>query len=402
MLHFATTDSEKDARFPIRLEGNKKARFYFETEHKALLDILTNKRINTVFQPIFDLNRGTVYGYEALSRVTGQSPFECPEGLFAAALSHGLTARLERLCHETAIGCAKRAGINEMLCLNICPSLFQTETGDRPEDAFQLDYLYSLRERVILELTEKFLITDKPGFKKVVEGHRRRGFRIAVDDLGSGYAGLRILSDLDPVLVKVDRSLITKIELSTRKQLLLSCLVNFCHRINALVVAEGIETMEELRCVMSIKADLAQGYFLARPQEKPVAMDERIKELVRDQGRKVIVDWQAQNHVGPLAQYIEPMAAQESVQSVSRRFAVESPAPAIPVLNGNAPVGIVHGTAFFTSLDSVSVTISSPTSRCRKSWKRPLFSIPALPSRKSAGRYSCGRKARFTTRWSWL
>lgn len=341
---------EKDDILPIDMGGIARGKFYFDAEHKALLDIVSKKRITTVFQPIFDLNRGVVYGYEALSRVSGRSPFDGPEDLFAAARSCGITPRLERLCHETAIKSSQTAGIEGLLCLNVCPSILQPESAFLPDSAFVLDYLYSQRERLVLELTEKFCITNNAGFKAAVDMHRRQGFRIGVDDLGSGYAGLRILSELDPVIVKVDRSLIAKIELSTRKQLLLSCLVNFCHRINALVVAEGIETMEELRCVMSIKADLAQGYFLAPPQEKPQDCDYRIKELVRDQARKVIVDWQAQNHVGSLAQYVEPVAAGEPVQVVSRRFNHECPSCAIPVLDGTRPVGIIHKDRLFYQL----------------------------------------------------
>lgn len=351
MIRFGRIELEKDDGFPLRADGILRGRFYFDSEHKALLDIVSKKRITTVFQPIFDLNRGVVFGYEALSRISGRSPFEGPEEMFAAARSSGLTSRLERLCHETAVSSAHRAGIDGILCLNVCPSILQpVPDGDQPEDAFALDYLYSVRERIILELTEKFCITDNAGFKSAVESHRRQGFRIGVDDLGSGYAGLRILSELDPMIVKVDRSLIAKIELSTRKQLLLSCLVNFCHRINALVVAEGIETIDELRCVCAIKADLAQGYFLSPPMDEPQGMDERVTDLLKDQARKFMVDWQAANHVGSLAQYVEPVPAGESVQRVSRLFDRESQAPAIPVLSGTSPVGIVHKDRLFYQL----------------------------------------------------
>jgi EAL domain-containing protein (putative c-di-GMP-specific phosphodiesterase class I) len=216
-------------------------------EYAELLDILRRKRVTTVFQPIFELRTGEVYAYECLTRITGGSRFSGPEPLFEAANRFSLIAELEALCRSCAIETARQQGISGRLTLNVSPALFQE---DDPQNVCSLSRdkaLFALRDRVVLELTEKCAIHDVECFKNTLNRYKKEGFQIAIDDLGAGFAGLKMLAELEPGIVKIDRFLISRIASSTKKRMLVESLVSFCHKINAQVVAEGIETGKTLR-----------------------------------------------------------------------------------------------------------------------------------------------------------
>ncbi len=119
--------------------------------------------------------------------------------------------------------------------------------------------------RVILELPEISRITDFQAFARSLEPYRREGFRIAIDDFGAGYTNLRMITDIAPDFVKLDRVFIENIFVHARKRILVESVVSLCHRINCSVVAEGIETAEDLETCLGAGVDFLQGYLLARP-----------------------------------------------------------------------------------------------------------------------------------------
>jgi len=225
-------------------------------EYYDLIGIIKNRNIFSIYQPIVDLQTGEVYSYEALSRINGPSIFSGPDKLFQAAQRFHLTPDLEKICRFKALKRAQELNIEKLISLNICPSLLQpSDHKPAAEDLFE--ELFDLRENIILELTEKFYIADNRLFRETIDHFKRHGFKIAVDDLGSGFTGLKMLAELEPFIVKIDRFLINDIHKSTRKRMLLESIVSFCHKINSQVVAEGIETEKELETIISMKVDLA-------------------------------------------------------------------------------------------------------------------------------------------------
>jgi diguanylate cyclase (GGDEF)-like protein len=320
-----------------------------QEEFEALRNIIGNGRIKTVFQPIFHLQTGEVYGYEALSRILGDSPFAGPDGLFQAALRFKLTPDLEMLCSSKALSRATELGMETILSLNICPSILRFPDDDGGEIAFPMKELYEVRDRVVLELTERFYIRNNELFTKTVDYYRRQGFKIAIDDLGSGYAGLKMLAQIEPSMVKIDRFLISNIHQSTKKMMLLEAIVCFCHKINALVVAEGIETKDELEAVRALKVDLAQGYYLARPSEELYHREDKASFLTappqyRDSSGN------SGNLVGSLVQFIDPVESDTSISEVVERFKNDNELSALPVLNHRTPVGVIHKAKLFYQL----------------------------------------------------
>jgi EAL domain-containing protein (putative c-di-GMP-specific phosphodiesterase class I) len=120
--------------------------------------------------------------------------------------------------------------------------------------------------RVVIEITERTAIKDYPRFRERLQGFRDRGFRIAVDDAGSGYAGLGSIANLEPDFIKLDISLINSIDTNFIKQNLVETMVRFAEEHGAMVIAEGVERAEELETVKRLGVHLVQGFFLHPPK----------------------------------------------------------------------------------------------------------------------------------------
>ncbi len=321
-----------------------------DDHYQSLADILAFRKIYTVFQPIFHLQTGDLFSYEALSRVEGASPFSGPEHLFQVAQRHRLTPELEKLCSSKALNRARRLGIEEPLSFNVCPSLLSSPNSATEGVFTGIEDLIAVRDRIILEITERYYIEDNERFIKAVDYYRDMGFRIAVDDLGSGFAGLKMLSRIEPFMVKIDRFLIADIHRSTKKQMLLESLVSFCHKINALVVAEGIETKEELEVVCSMQVDLGQGYFLGRP-DRELPDDTRFqKNLISQFAGNTTTEGISGNLIGSLSRHVKSLSLQDNVSKVVERFKQDQTLTAIPVLEGRRPVGVIHKAKLFYQL----------------------------------------------------
>jgi EAL domain-containing protein (putative c-di-GMP-specific phosphodiesterase class I) len=242
-------------------------RYNSKDEKKTeLLNIIQSNRLTMVFQPIYNLKTGNVYAYEALCRIQGESLFADIEALFHIAKKSNLTFLLEKHCRRKALSAAPAFGHDYPIALNVCPSvLMKRKNGEKTPELF--DELYFMRHRIILELTERFNVRNHSSLVKTVEYYRRHGFKIAFDDLGAGFTRLKMLAQIQPCILKIDRFLIENIHQSPQKQILLESIMYFSRKINAQVVAEGIETKEELRTIIKMKVDFAQGHYLCRPSD---------------------------------------------------------------------------------------------------------------------------------------
>lgn len=240
-------------------------------ELTAIEEIINCGLITPVFQPVIHLQSGTAHGYEALSRVSQPSIIQNSEELFAKSGEYGLASALEILCRKKALGNVRDLAIPGKIFLNVSPALFQSSDHERGITASLLDELRIERSRIVFELTERTVIEDYDLFLRGVAHYREQGYSIAIDDLGSGYAGLQMLASLEPEYVKLARFLSANIDLSSTKQALVECLVTFCNKIGALVIAEGIERPEELEYLHSIGVHFGQGYLLGKPSETVIS-----------------------------------------------------------------------------------------------------------------------------------
>jgi EAL domain-containing protein (putative c-di-GMP-specific phosphodiesterase class I) len=211
------------------------------------------------FQPILRATDGTVFGYEALLR-TEEPTLIRPYLVVDAAERLNVLPQLGRKVRQLAAAAMSKAPPDAALFLNLHPlDLADEELFD------ELAPLTQLASRVILEVTERAAIEDVDAVERRVSQLRERGFRIAVDDLGAGYAGLSSFALLEPEIVKLDVSLLRDIDQSPVKQKLVASMTALCKDMGFLVVAEGIETAAERDCVVSLGCDLLQGFLFARP-----------------------------------------------------------------------------------------------------------------------------------------
>jgi len=241
-----------------------------EEERQAILretfkDILRRGRIRTVYQPIFSLASLELFGHEALTRGPLDTAFESPELLFAFAGENETTWELEQLCLGSS---ASRYRMREgpLLFINLEADSVTALTARGPES---LPALFALRDKIVLEVTERSAIRDVPVFRDALRELRRMGFRIAIDDAGSGYASLQSIAELKPNFLKVANTLVTGLHSDTIKRDVVEMLVNLARRIDAVCVAEGIETPQDLEECRRLGIPYGQGFYLAVPEETP-------------------------------------------------------------------------------------------------------------------------------------
>ncbi|HXM78801.1 MAG TPA: EAL domain-containing protein [Thermoanaerobaculia bacterium] len=229
-------------------------------------DILRKRRIRTVYQPIFDLNTMELHGHEALTRGPLETAFESPELLFQFAGDHDAIWELEQLCIESA-ALHYQALPGGNLFLNVEADSITALTTRRET----LEILLRLKQRVVIEVTERSAIRDVPVFREALAALREKGFRIAIDDAGSGYASLQSIAELRPNYLKVANTLVTGLHGDTIKRDVVEMLVNLARRIDAVCVAEGIETPEDLEECRRLGIPYGQGFYLGVPEEIPAA-----------------------------------------------------------------------------------------------------------------------------------
>lgn len=236
----------------------------------AIVEVIARGQLRPVYQPVVELTTDRLLGYEGLIRPTESSPFHDPAGLFAAAEASGHVVELDFACLEAIVGGAAQIPDDAFLSVNLTP-----KTIEAPE--FSTAALLSILarhgfppERLVIELTEHEPITDVEKVRLRVDTCRRAGMRLAADDLGAGNAGLRLLSDLQFDVVKVDLGLVQRSAPGGQASAVVESIVAFATRTGALVIGEGVEYSEQVDQLIALGVSAAQGYLLGRPGPLPV------------------------------------------------------------------------------------------------------------------------------------
>jgi EAL domain-containing protein (putative c-di-GMP-specific phosphodiesterase class I)/DNA-binding response OmpR family regulator len=241
-----------------------------EEERQTLLretfkDILRRRRVRTVYQAIFQLETMELFGHEALTRGPVDTAFESPELLFQFAGEHEATWELEQLCLGSSASHYAPESPGHLF-INVEASSVARLQKEGPQ---AIAPLFGREHPVVLEVTERSAIRDLPVFRGALADLRARGFRIAIDDAGSGYASLQAIAELKPNFIKVANTLITGLRSDTIKRDVVEMLVNLAKRIDAICVAEGIETPEDLEECRKLGIPYGQGFYLGVPSERP-------------------------------------------------------------------------------------------------------------------------------------
>jgi EAL domain-containing protein (putative c-di-GMP-specific phosphodiesterase class I) len=226
------------------------------------LDVSFRRALDTLwiaFQPIISASKRRVWGYEALMR-SRDPVLPGPTHLLEAAERLGALDELGQLIRRRAAEPVADAPSDALIFVNLHPRDLMDPELTQPDSP-----LTAIAHRVVLEITERASLGGLDDVQARVTALRALGFRIAVDDLGAGYAGLTSFALLEPDIVKIDMSLTRDIDRSPVKQKLVSSLTGLCREMNLTIVTEGVETPEERDTLTELGCDLLQGYLFAKP-----------------------------------------------------------------------------------------------------------------------------------------
>ena len=225
---------------------------------RALARALRGEGLTSHFQAIVDLQHGHVAGHEALLRFPDHA-ISSPLLWLEAAHAHGCGAELEAVALRSALAARAHLPRDTFLSVNVAPEVLAHRAV---QEAF-LDQ--PTLTGVVVELTEHTRVEHYGLLAAELERLREAGAVIAVDDTGAGYAGLQQLLSVRPEIIKLDRALVAGIDRDRAQGALVEMFSAFAHRFDARVLAEGVETADELATLRRLGVPLAQGYLLARP-----------------------------------------------------------------------------------------------------------------------------------------
>lgn len=213
------------------------------------------------FQPIVSLSRRDVFAYEALVR----GPAGEPAADVFRHVDEGTRYRFDQACRVKAIELASRLAMPTYLSINFMPNaVYRPElcirTTLEAAEAFGFPV-----DRIVFEITEGEHVEDRAHLRDIVAHYQQRGFLTAIDDFGAGYSGLNLLADVRTDLVKLDMALVRNVHEDAGRRAIIRGVSQMCADLGMRLVAEGVETREELVALRALGVDLFQGYLLARP-----------------------------------------------------------------------------------------------------------------------------------------
>lgn len=219
------------------------------------------------YQPIVDMRTHTVFAHEALVRG--------PNGESAASVlaqvNEGNRYRFDQACRVKAIKGASELGFAEAVSINFLPNaIYKPEACIRTTLAAAMANHFPL-DRIIFEVTEGERVEDGPWFAAILREYKRCGFKTAIDDFGAGYAGMKLLADFQPNLIKLDMDLVRDVDSKQPRQAIVRGMVRLCEDMGIQIIAEGVETPSERDFLCDAGINLMQGYLFAKPAFKAVA-----------------------------------------------------------------------------------------------------------------------------------
>jgi EAL domain-containing protein (putative c-di-GMP-specific phosphodiesterase class I)/GGDEF domain-containing protein/predicted transcriptional regulator len=307
---------------------------------KELRRLIEFKLLTPVFQPIVAVENPRIIGYEALIRGPDDSPLHKPDALFAVARESRLLAALEFACRE--VSCERFAALNlpGKLFLNMSPISF---TDSQYRDGVTREILQRVglsAERLVFELTESQPLDELDLLRAASDHFRRQGFAVALDDLGAGYAGLRVWSELCPDYVKIDRHFISGIDKDPVKREFVRAMLDIAHRMGHKAIAEGIETAAEFSTLIAMGVEYAQGYFIAHPQAVPATVLPGTMLESTDSSVRRFQDHFIRT-VGEIVTDAEQVSSSTSAETVVKMFRADVRLACVPVVDGDVPLGMV-------------------------------------------------------------
>jgi EAL domain-containing protein (putative c-di-GMP-specific phosphodiesterase class I) len=234
--------------------------------NNLLSEIIKNNLVETIFQPIADIKNGRVLGYEALSRGPKGTDFYMPIPLISQAKSYNRMEELDAVLCENTLMNAKKRGIDNLLFMNLDTKyIFESNPVE--------NILKKLSEyefepcRIVIEFSEKSVICKFDSFINIIQEYRDNGFLICFDNVGSAYSNLFTVGKIRPDYMKIDRNLTQGLNYDDNKRATIDMEMMIASLINTNLIAEGVETKEDLRALIDMGVSAAQGHLIGKPDK---------------------------------------------------------------------------------------------------------------------------------------
>nr|WP_316642454.1 EAL domain-containing protein [uncultured Roseateles sp.] len=236
-----------------------------EAEDKACGDCGSGERLGFQFsyayQPIVDVETRGIFAHEALVR----GPAGESAGSVLSQVTDANRYRFDQACRAKAIKTAARLNMQSTLSINFMPNaIYRPELCIRATLAAARQHGFPI-ERIMFETVEGERIDDGKWLAEILREYQRIGFLTAIDDFGAGFAGLNLLADFQPDIVKLDMALVRGIHANKPRQAIARGVVRICSELGIRIIAEGVETVDEARCLQDMGVRLLQGYLFSKP-----------------------------------------------------------------------------------------------------------------------------------------
>ena len=340
-------------------------------DRSNLQDLILGEGLSTVYQPIVDLGTGGIFAYEALTRGPRGSSLESPATLFAIADEVDLTVELDRACFRGALRNAKTLEPVHRLFVNLLPMSFYDAAFIEVEVGNLLSAAGLTPANIVFEITEKLAIENFASFKRALATYTAMGFGVAIDDVGTRHSNLETVMSLRPHFIKISDVLVRGIARSTVKREMLRSLRHIAETIDAVMVAEGIEDLEDVIALRDLGLRYGQGYYMARPAPPFV----QLKDEVRAELRNLSPNVQA-----------AAMVAHDDDDEDDRDLPIRSVRPKIGrnLVFGTGSQNAIPANAFGRAEDEITNDFALPLAAAgERPWPRaseqPPVSEPMLP-----------------------
>jgi len=369
-----------------------------QTESDILDKILESECITPVYQPIVSLTDGQTFGYEALSRISDEK-LEMDIGqMFKVADKMNRAWELEALCRTKALKNSVNIEEGKKLFLNVNPNIINDEKFmegfTRKEKAeFTKNQLneYGLDFRnIIFEITERVAILDSDAFMGSINHYRNQEYGIAIDDVGAGYSGLNTIANVRPNIMKLDTDLIRNIDKDETKQFLCKAMVDFGKSAGILLVAEGIETEEELKTLIKLNVDLGQGFFLEIPRQTFTDLPPEKIEIIKTAHNKKYTE-NAKSSIYPIIGHLAKQGCcfspEEKIETIYEELRINHTITDFIVLKDENVVGfmsranfleLVGGRYGFSLFAGKSIRELAGTNFLRVNYNMPIDQVSRL------------------------
>lgn len=335
----------------------QKKRMEGHDSRAELQRLIAENDLDVHFQPIVSTSSENIYGYEGLCRLQNClaegngsenpncNPFGNIEMLFERAREYGEICALDMLCRGNTIRRAAQHNILKSgahLFINVCPTSLQQQ-GHNIGETEKVAQSWGLRkEDIVLEITEQEAVSNYDVFIEAIKHYRNGGFRIAIDDFGAGYGGLKMLSLIAPDFVKIDRHFFQNIDGAHINYSLIDAIATICHRIGIDVIGEGIETENDIKVCHDFDIHLMQGYYFCRPEPRlaekqsivfpPTNTSQPVARGIYDEA--ICIE--------DIASHARPIGIDERVPKILDHFARDAGVCCLPVLDGEKVCGMIN------------------------------------------------------------